>query len=124
MWTYNPRTEMYINNIFALIWSKHTLDLFRKKRYLLIVNFKNMRFYKLRSKLFLSKTKTLWIPLMLWINEHFFVFVHKCNNIEFDMRIMKGMYIYNAHFVNFSDLLEKMDISFYMSRSYNWKYLT
>jgi hypothetical protein len=94
-----------------------------KKRQNVVLNLCKTKVYKFRSKLFLSKKKSFWIPSKEWLQEHSCLYTHRHANLEFDLRTLVCTYLYSIDGINFINFPTNMDISIYMARSYNWKYI-
>jgi len=80
-----------------------------------------VKFFHLRKKI---KPKYNWISGKDWIYQHTFLYTHRQANIEFDWRIFCGVVLYDWKLTNRLLCYDKLDLSLFMMRSYNWKYLT
>jgi len=120
---YNPLYKVQNLLKFSFVFSRYFLIFFLKKRQKIIRSLKNIKFYKFRSRFFLSKYKSMWIPSVDWINEHYFLWTYKHANIEFDLRSLTGFVIFNAKVWFFNKYIVHANISLFMTRSYNWKYI-
>jgi hypothetical protein len=120
--TYNSNQTLCANDTFTLPFSKNILIFWKLKRYSIYINLKKIKFYKFRSKFFINPNKSFWIPSKNWLEEHSFLYTQKYSNIEFDLRVLSGVYLYENDLLNFTSFPNNVQLSQYMSRSYNWKY--
>lgn len=120
---YNKNQRLNASDVFVLPFSKYLFIFLRSKRHNVYANLKKIKFYKFRSKFFVVPNKSIWLPTKEWLNEHSFLYTQKYTNVEFDLRSLSGVYLYDLDFLNFTNFSTNMQISLYMSRSYNWKYL-
>jgi len=123
-WNYNPHININKLQIFSIVSSIFILKFFKKKKAKIINHFKKIKFYKYRSKLFKSKKQFTWVASQDWLKEYSFVYTNKLSNIEFDWKTMSGVLLYDSSYINQINTYKMLNISMYMTRSYNWKYLT
>lgn len=121
---YDSNFVLKTHDVFSIPFSKKTLKFFRKHKSRISQNLRKIKFYKYRSKLFHGKRNFEWVPTSTWLRYNSFTYTSKFSNIEFDPRIMMGVILYEFELVNYINLYDKLDLSLYMMRSYNWKYLT
>ncbi len=121
--SYRSQDTLEPNHIFMLIHHKTIFQYIKKKKKQVILNFKKIKMYKFRSKYFLTKYKNEWMPNKNWLAEHSFIYFSKFTNLEFDSKIMTGVLLYNISMIALIHP-KYINTSLYMTRSYNWKYLT
>jgi len=120
---YDPSYKLTNFKTFSFNFYKYILIFFLKKRRAIIFNLKNIKFYKFRSKIFRSAFNSNWIPSIEWIQEHSFLYFYKSSNIEFDLRTLTGVLIYQSNRRQSYRFFNNMNISLFMARSYTWKYI-
>ena len=123
-WVYNSKVTLKPNDIFALPNSNTFFKFYRKNKLNIITTIRKLKFYKYRSKFYVSKKKFIWLSTSSWLKQYAFLYTNKRSNVEFDPKILVGCYLYDFDFTNCSGLYEYANLSLYMARSYNWKYLT
>lgn len=111
-------------NIFSILLSQNIINFLYRKKYIIQNNFKKIKIYKFRIKQLINVKKSRWISFKSWININVPFYVSKDNTVEFDFRIGTGVILYDTTNINYITLYDKININLYMSRLYNWKYIT
>jgi len=122
-YTYNSSMLLTTNTIITLPYMSVFFDFMLKKKQTVIHNLNRAKLYKFRAKLFTAKRKSEWVPTKKWLVEHSCLYTQKYMNIEVDIRILTIIYLYHLDYINFVTFPDYINISTYMIRSYNWKYI-
>lgn len=121
-WNYNPNKLIATASIFSVITGSLLLIKCTKKKLQIINNLKRLKFYKYRVKLYSTKKQFTWVSTKDWFKAYNFLTTDKLSNIEFDFKTMSGVILYMNGGTRRNDL--NHDLSWFMGRSYTWKYLT
>ena len=124
IWGNDPNYRINSIKFFSIANSYDLLKFLKKKKNKILHNFKKIKFYKYRSKLYLPKKNFIWLPNNKWLHEYSFLYTNKLSNIEFDLKTMHGILLYDSNYLNYMTSYESSNISLFMNRSYTWKYLT
>lgn len=122
VWNYNPNKIMTEASLFAVITDSSLVTRCTKKKLQIIHNLKKLKFYKYRVKLFSTRKQFSWVSTKSWFQEYTFLTTDRLSNIEFDFKTMSGVVLCIGENAGRSNL--NYDLSWFMGRSYTWKYLT
>lgn len=121
--TYDNNCSIYTNDFISIIWFNSFFKIFKKKKTFLTNNLKKLKTYKFRLKHFLTKKKVEWMPIKTWLSEYSCLYLNKYSNMEFDIKTLTGVCLYNNYFSVSMEYYYNIDLSMFMSRSYTWKYI-
>lgn len=124
IWNFDDMRVVSIGNVFSLRNDLHFFSFLKKNKHKTINNLKKIKFYKYRIKQPNLLKKSDWTSMSSWLTDNSFLYTNKTSNIEFDIKTLTGCYLYNNNNTNFVKLYNNTNITMYMTRSYNWKYLT
>lgn len=121
---YLSKTMLSPNDKFAVITTLKSLVFFKKRKKNVIKLLKKIKIYKYRVKKYSTKKNYKWLPMQTWLLENNIFYFSKTTDIEFDARILTGIKLYADNQIQFNTFYDKLNLTLYMTRSYNWKYLT
>lgn len=121
---YTTKTDFSCGIFFNLISSIFLLKFLKKKKLKLKFIIKKVKLYKFRIKKTIFRQKFKWITFNKWFVENSLHFYNRTSNVEFSIKTFSGVYLYKNNSIDFIDYFNKLNLSMYMSRSYNWKFLT
>ena len=121
---YDPQQNIKKNDTFSIIAIKYLSRYTKKKKKDILYNLSKIKLYKFRAKVHLTKRKNEWVPLASWFLENSYLYISKYSDIEFDVKTLTGIRLYNHNTHLNKKSIEESNISFFMSRSYSWHYIT
>lgn len=121
-YVYDPKYKVHNNSTFFIMNNTHFYKYLRKKKQRLFKLYARVKFYKYRVKTF-TRHRATWLPLQEWLTDTSVLYANKNRDVEFDIRVLGGVYLHNRQGVELFDFYQKMNLSLFMTRSYNWKFL-
>lgn len=120
---YNPSYQVTRTTTFSLVVSFIILNFLQKLKSKVIKQFKKIKFYKYRSKLYTTWNDYKWVSNKDWLLEYAFICTNRTSSVEFDWKTFSGVVLTSDELLNLKPS-KLSDLSLYMGRSYIWKYIT
>lgn len=123
-WSHAHNKPLKVNDYFSICSAIVFFKFIKKIKNKIIMTLKKIKFYKYRIKGVNFDKKNNWISIVNWLHDYSFLYTNKQSTVEFDIKTFTGCYLYLNDNTKFVNLYQNTNITLYMSRSYNWKYLT